>query len=201
MTMRVDSMVRLVGLYKELDMNENLAVEGKMIAPTVFLREAKIKKFMGHERKGFPLSYLMSGVFLTNRRLMLLILQELEALVLQKRGIPSLAGIEGSWFEIPTSAIYRVEVLRKELSKNKEMRMLFPTLSKHETVSTVEITYNGQRASGKLKEYIESLFSREGLARRFNAKNIEAIFDKVQLVGEKPVSIVPKLREFSKFKG
>jgi hypothetical protein len=193
-------MVRLVGLYKELGDNEHLMVEGKIIVPTVFVREAKVKKFMGHEKKGFPLSYLRSGVFLTNKRLMLLIFQELEALVLQKKGIPSLAGIEGSWFEIPTSAIYNVEVVSKELRKEKEMRMAFPALSKHETVSTVEIFYNGQRASGKLKEYMESIFNREGLAKRFNLKNIEAIFDKVQLVGEQTVGIVPKLRELSKFK-
>jgi hypothetical protein len=194
-------MVRLVGLYKELDANEHLVVEGRIIVPTVFVKEAKIKKFMGHERKGFPLSYFVSGVFLTNKRLMFLILQELEALVLQKRGIPSLAGIEGSWFEIPASAIYNVEVVRKELGKEKELRAVFPALSRHETVSTVEVFYNGQRASGKLKEYMESIFSREGMAKRFNLKNIEAIFDKVQLVGEQTVGIVPKLRELSKFKG
>jgi hypothetical protein len=193
-------MVRLVGLYKELDVNEHLVIEEKMIVPTIFVREAKIKKFMGHEKKGFPLSYLVSGVFLTNKRLMFLILQELEALVLQKKGVPSLAGIEGSWFEIPNSAIYNVEVIRKELSKDKEMRTVFPALSKHDTVSTVEIFYNEQRASGKLKEYIESIFNREGLAKRFNLKNIEAIFDKVQLVGEQTVGVVPKLRELSKFK-
>lgn len=193
-------MVRLVGLYKELGDNEHLVTEGKIIVPTVFVREAKVKKFMGHEKKGFPLSYLVSSVFLTNKRLMFLIFQELEALVLQKKRIPSLAGIEGSWFEIPTSAIYNVEVVRKELKKDKEMRAVFPALSKHKTVSTVEIFYNGQRASGKLKDYIESIFSRDGMAKRFNLKNIEAIFDKVQLVGEQTVGIVPKLREVSKFK-
>ncbi|MFQ6087247.1 MAG: hypothetical protein ACE5OV_04425 [Candidatus Bathyarchaeia archaeon] len=193
-------MVRLVGLYKELGDNEHLVIEGKIIVPTVFVREAKVKKFMGHEKKGFPFSYLVSGVFLTNKRLMFLIFRELEALVLQKRGIPSLTGIEGSWFEIPTSAIYNVEVVRKELKKDKEMRAVFPALSKQETVSTVEILYNGQRASGKLKDYIESIFSREGMAKRFNLKNIEAVFDKVQLVGEQTVGIVPKLREVSKFK-
>ena len=193
-------MVRLVGLYKELGDNEHLIVEGKIIVPTVFVREAKVKKFMGHEKKGFPLSYLRSGVFLTNKRLMLLIFQELEALVLQKKGIPSLTGIEGSWFEIPTSAIYNVEVVRKELKKEKEIRMVFPALSKQENVSTVEIFYNGQRASGKLKAYIESIFNRNGLAKRFNLKNIEAIFDKVQLVGEQTVGIVPKLKELSKLK-
>jgi len=193
-------MVRLVGLFKELGLNEHLVVEGRIIVPTIFVREVKVKKFMGHERKGFPLSYLVSNVFLTNRRLMFLIFQELEALVLQKKGIPSLVGIEGSWFEIPTSAIYNVEVVRKEIRKDKEMRGVFPTLSKHETVSTVEIFYNGQRASGKLKEYIESIFSRDGMTKRFNLKNIEATFDKVQLLGEQTVGLVPKLKEFSKFK-
>ncbi len=193
-------MVRLVGLYKELGDNEHLVIESKVIVPTVFVREAKVKKFMGHEKKGFPLSYLVSSVFLTNKRLMFLIFRELEALVLQKRGIPSLTGIEGSWFEIPTSAIYNVEVVRKELKKEREMRVVFPALSKQETVSTVEIFYNGQRTSGKLKDYIESIFNKDGMARHFNLKNIEAIFDKVQLVGEQTVGIVPKLRELSRLK-
>lgn len=187
-------MVRHVGLYKELKENEHLAIENKIVVPTVFVRETKVKKFIGREKKSFPLFYFVSGIFLTNKRLMFLIFREMQAHVLQKRGIPSLTGIEGSWFEIPTSAIFNVEVVQKELRKEKEMRKIFPALFDHEFVSTVEISYNGQRASGKLKEYIESIFNREDLAKHFNLKNIEAIFDKVQLVGEQTVGIVPKLR-------
>lgn len=193
-------MVRLIGLYKELSENEHLVVKGNIITPTVLMREAKVKKFMGHEKKRFPLSYLISNVYLTNKRLMFLIFRELEALVLQKKGIPVLTGIEGTWFEIPTSAIYNVGVVRKEISKDKELRAVFPALSKHDAVSTVEIFYNGKKASGKLKEYVESIFNREGLTTHFNLKNIEAIFDKIQLVGEQAVGIVPKLTELSKSK-
>jgi len=193
-------MVRLVGLYKELGDNEHLVIEGKIIAPTVFVREAKVKKFMGHERKGFPLSYLISNVYLTNKRVMFLIFRELEALVLQKRGIPGLTGIEGTWFEIPTSAIYNVDVVRKEINKDKALRTVFPALSKQDAVPTVEIFYNGQRASGKLKAYVESIFNKEGMVKHFNLKNIEAIFDKVQLLGEQTMGIVPKLTELSKSK-
>jgi hypothetical protein len=47
---------------------------------------------------------------------------------------------------------------------------------------------------------MESIFSRDGMAKRFNIKNIEATFDKVQLLGEQTVGLVPKLKEFSKFK-
>ena len=193
-------MVRLVGLYKELGDNEHLVIKEGVIAPTVFVREAKVKKFIGHERKGFPLSYLISNVYLTNKRLMFLIFQELEALVLQKRGIPGLTGIEGTWFEIPTSAIYNVEVIRKEVGRDKELRAVFPSLTRQDAVSTVEIFYNAHRASGRLKEYMQSIFNEDGMAKHFNLKNIEAIFDKVQLLGEQTMGIVPKLRELGKSK-
>lgn len=191
-------MVRLVGLYKELGDNEHLVMNGKIIVPTVFVREAEVKKFIGRERKGFPLSYFISNVYLTNKRLMFLIFRELEALALQKKGIPSLTGIEGTWFEIPTSAIYNVEVIRKEISKDKELRAVFPSLSKHDAVPTVEISYSRQRASGKLKAYVESIFNEEGMTKHFNLKNIEAIFDKVQLIGEQTMGMVPKLTQLSK---
>lgn len=191
-------MVRLIGLYKELGDNEHLVINGKIIVPTVFVREAEVKKFMGHERKGFPLSYVISNVYLTNKRLMFLIFRELEAQALQKKGIPSLTGIEGTWFEIPTSAIYNVEVIRKEISKDKELRAAFPSLSKHNAVPTIEISYNRQRASGKLKAYVESIFNEDGMTKHFNLKNIEAIFDKVQLIGEQTMGMVPKLTQLSK---
>jgi hypothetical protein len=71
-------------------------------------------------------------------------------------------------------------------------------LSKHDAVPTVEISYNRQRASGKLKAYVESIFNEDGMTKHFNLKNIEAIFDKVQLIGEQTMGMVPKLTQLSK---
>lgn len=194
-------MTRYVGLYKELDDNEQVKAESRLIAPTVLLKEVQVKKFMGHERKQFPISYLLANVYLTNKRLMFLIFREIEALILQKKGVPNLVGLEGSWFEIPTSAIHNVEAIQKQLSKEKEIRSLIPSLARQETVSIVEIAYNANKASGKLKDYIESMFNEQGISKRFHLKNIEETSDVLQIVGEQTVSILPTLTELTKTRG
>ena len=187
-------MVRYVGLYKELNENEHAIVENNVLTPTIFRKEIQVKKFIGHERKEIPVSCLMTNIYLTNKRLMFLIIREVEALVLRKKGVPTLSGIEGSWYEIPVSAIKNVEALNKELNKEKELKKLVPSLADKQTVSLVEITYEGRRTSGNLKEYMESMFDAEGLARMFNFKDVVELANKVQIVGEQNIGIVPKLK-------
>jgi len=186
--------VRYVGLYKELNENEHAIVENNVLTPTIFRKEIQVKKFIGHERKEIPVSCLMTNIYLTNKRLMFLIIREVEALVLRKKGVPTLSGIEGSWYEIPVSAIKNVEALNKELNKEKELKKLVPSLADKQTVSLVEITYEGRRTSGNLKEYMESMFDAEGLARMFNFKDVVELANKVQIVGEQNIGIVPKLK-------
>jgi len=187
-------MPRFVGLYKELRENEHAIVENGILAPTVFVKEVEFKKFLGRQRKDFPVSCLLANVYLTNKRLMLLVLHEFEAVMLRKKGIPALVGVEGSWYEIPVSAITSVEAFQKELRRDKEFRALIPSLADQEAVSVVEVSYRGQRTSGNLKEYIESIFDADGIAKIFNVKNIVGVADKVQMVGEKTVGLVPKLK-------
>jgi len=186
--------VRYVGLYRELNENEHAIVENNVLTPTIFRKEIQVKKFIGHERKEIPVSCLMTNIYLTNKRLMFLIIREVEALVLRKKGVPTLSGIEGSWYEIPVSAIKNVEALNKELNKEKELKKLVPSLADKQTVSLVEITYEGKRTSGNLKEYMESMFDAEGLARMFNFKDVVELANKVQIVGEQNIGIVPKLK-------
>jgi len=186
--------VRYVGLYRELNENEHAIVENNVLTPTIFRKEIQVKKFIGHERKEIPVSCLMTNIYLTNKRLMFLIIREVEALVLRKKGVPTLSGIEGSWYEIPVSAIKNVEALNKELNKEKELKKLVPSLADKQTVSLVEITYEGRRTSGNLKEYMESMFDAEGLARMFNFKDVVELANKVQIVGEQNIGIVPKLK-------
>ena len=187
-------MVRYVGLYRELNENEHAIVENNVLTPTIFRKEIQVKKFIGHERKEIPVSCLMTNIYLTNKRLMFLIIREVEALILRKKGVPTLSGIEGSWYEIPVSAIKNVEALNKELNKEKELKKLVPSLADKQTVSLVEITYEGKRTSGNLKEYMESMFDAEGLARMFNFKDVVELANKVQIVGEQNIGIVPKLK-------
>ncbi len=187
-------MMRYVGLYRELDTNESIVLENNVLTPTIFKKDVQVKKMIGHEKKEVPVSCLMANIYLTNKRLMFLIIREVEALVLRKKGVPTLSGIEGSWYEIPVSAITKVEALTKELGKDKELRALIPALASKKTVSLVEIVYNGQRTSGNFKEYMESMFDAEGLARMFNLKGVVELANKVQIVGEQNISIVPKLK-------
>ncbi len=187
-------MVRYVGLYKELNENEHAVVESNALTPTIFKKEVQVKKLIGHKTRDIPVSCFMTNVYLTNKRLMFLIIREVEALVLRERGVPTLSGLEGSWYELPISAIKRVEAIHKEVKKEKELKKMIPSLEDQKTVSTVEIAYEGRRTSGNFKDYMESMFDAEGLAKMFDLKNVVELADKVQLIGEQNVSIVPKIK-------
>lgn len=187
-------MVRYVGLYKELGENEFPVVESNVLTPTVFKKEVQVKKMIGHKREDIPVSCFMTNVYLTNKRLMFLIIREVEAVVLREKGVPALSGLEGSWYELPVPAITNVEAIHKEIKKEKELRRIVPSLGDQKTVSIVEITYEGLRTSGNFRDYMESMFDAESLARMFNLKNVVNLANKVQLIGEKSVSLVPKLK-------
>lgn len=187
-------MVRYVGLYRELGENEHAIVESNALTPTIFKKWVQVKKLIGHEKKEVPVSCFMTNIYLTNKRLMFLIIREVEALVLRKKGIPALTDLEGSWYEIPISAIKSVEAINTEVKKDRDLRELVPSLENQKTVSLVEISYEGRRTSGNFKEYMESMFDAEGLARMFNFKSVMELANKVEIVGEQNISIVPKLK-------
>jgi hypothetical protein len=187
-------MVRYVGLYKELAENEHAVVQSNALTPTIFKKEVQIKKLIGHKKEDIPVSCFMTNVYLTNKRLMFLIIREVEALILRQKGVPALSGLEGSWYELPVSAITNVEAINKEVKKEKDMRKIIPSLENQKTISVVEIAYEGQRTSGTFKDYMESMFDAKGLAGMFNLKNVVSLANKVQLIGEQNVSIVPKLK-------
>lgn len=183
-----------VGLYKQLNQNEQLIFENNSLTPAIFKKEVQVKKMIGHEKKEVPVSCFMINTYLTSKRLMFLILRENEALALRKKGVPTLSNLEGSWYEIPTSAIRNVEAINMAVSGDKELKELVPSLSSHETVSVVEITYEGERTSGNFKEYMESMFDAQGLARMFNLKEVVELANKVRIIGEQNISMVPKLK-------
>ena len=187
-------MTKFVGLYRELRENENAVIEDGILTPTVFVREVEFKKFLGSQRREFPVLCLMANVYLTDKRLMLLVLHEVEAIALKKRGIPTLMGIEGTWYEIPLTAIKNVTTIRKEIKKDKEFREIVPNLPDQEAISLTEISYEGDRASGSLKDYIKSIFDAEGMTKIFNVKNIIGLSDKIHMVSEQAISLVPKLK-------
>jgi len=187
-------MPRFIGLYKELNEDEHVIVENGILAPTIFVKGVEFKKFLGRQKRNFPILCLLTNVYLTNKRLMLLVLHEVEAIILRRKGIPALVGVEGSWYEIPVSAITSIETFRKELHKDKEFKNLILSLAGQEAVSVVEVSYKSHKTSGNLKEYIESIFDADGIAKMFNVKNIVDVVNKIQIVGEQTISLVPKLK-------
>lgn len=183
-----------VGLYKQLNQNEQLIFENNSLTPAIFKKEVQVKKMIGHEKKEIPVSCFMINTYLTSKRLMFLILRENEALALRKKGIPALSNLEGSWYEIPVSAIRNVEAINMAVGGDKELKELVPSLSSHETVSIVEIAYEGGRTSGNFKEYMESMFDAQGLAKMFNLKEVVELANKVRIIGKQNISMVPKLK-------
>jgi len=190
-------MPRFIGLYRELKENEHAVIEDGVLAPTVFVKEVEFKKFLGKQRKELPVSCLMTNIYLTNKRLMFLVLHEVEAVVLRKKGVPTLMGVEGSWYEIPITAITNVEAVQKEIRKDKEFRALMPNLSEKESIPLVEVSYESRKAAGSFKEYIESIFDPTGIQKIFDIKNVVGVKDKIQIIGEQTVSVVPKLKSLS----
>ena len=65
-------MAGFIGLFRELRDNEHTIVEDGILAPTLFIKEVEYKKFLGSQRREFPILCLMSNVYLTDKRLMLL---------------------------------------------------------------------------------------------------------------------------------
>jgi len=187
-------MARFIGLFRELRDNEHTIVEDGILAPTLFIKEVEYKKFLGSQRREFPILCLMSNVYLTDKRLMLLVLHEVEAMVLKKRGIPTLTGIEGSWYEIPLTAVKSVTVVRKEIKKDKEYKDILSKLSDQESLSLTEISYESEKASGSLKDYINSIFDVEGITKIFDVKNITAMSDKIHVISDEAISLVPKMK-------
>ena len=187
-------MTKFVGLYRELKDNEHVIVEDGILTPTVFIKEVECKKFLGSQRREFPILCLMSNVYLTNKRLMLLVLHGVEAVVFKKRGVPTLTGIEGSWYEIPVTAINGVAAIQKEIRKDREYKEMLPNLSAHETLPLIEISYESERAIGSLRDYIKSIFDAEGIAKIFNVKNVIAMSDKIHMLSDQAISLVPKIK-------
>jgi hypothetical protein len=188
------SMTSYVGLYKQLGHNEQRIFENNSLNAAIFKKKVRVKKMIGHEVKEFPVSSLMVSIYLTNRRLMFLVIRENDASGLRKRGVPALTGLEGSWYEIPVSTIRNVEAVYMEVSQDRELRELVPSMANQGTVSLVEIDYEGNRTSGNLTEYMASMFDAPGLAKIFGLKETVELGSIVQLIGDQNVSLVPKLK-------
>ena len=84
--------------------------------------------------------------------------------------------------------------MRKEIKKDKEYRDLLSKLSDQESLSLTEISYESEKASGSLKDYINSIFDVEGITKIFDVKNITAMSDKIHVISDEAISLVPKMK-------
>jgi hypothetical protein len=143
----------------------------------VFIKEADIKKLICRERKEVPISYAMTMIYLTNKRLVFLILYQVETRLLAERGAPSLSGVTGTWFEMPIFAITDVDIRPVLIRQDREMMRLveWGIIPNLERATAVELIYDEKMATGRIKDYMEPMlkmgFSQNCL-RRLNGFTI-----------------------------
>jgi len=194
--------VNLIGLFKKLKANEELTFETKIVTPVIFLKEAESRRLGMHRRQEVPISLCQTNIYLTNERLLFLVLYQLHASTVaksRKSKVSRLSGVSGTWFEMPLSAIRQVEMRPLKLLKGKEMRQFLEStypdkdeLNDFLKVPAVELIYDEQVAIGRVKDYMVSLLKMGLFGRMFT--KLENVYDKLLIAGEEIVSIMPALR-------
>lgn len=171
-------MSKKVGVYKELKSDEKLVFESRGTTPTVFVKGVDIKKWSGLETKEVPVAYSLTNVYLTNKRLMFLIHSSIEAQALKERPRPSRSSMVGTWFEMPISTIDLMDIMRKDIRKDEDIKRLAPSLSKRNNVEAVQLIYDKQRTTGITKNLIESMFN------AIKPGKVVKAYDKVYIIGK-----------------
>lgn len=192
----------LVGLFKKLKSTEEISFDTKMVTPVIFLKEVESKSLGMHKRQEIPISLCQANVYVTNERLLFLVLYQLDARTLsesKKTKTSRLSGVSGTWFELPLTAIQQIEMRPLKLLKGKWMeeffKLLFPDKDEFQELMkkpAVELVYDEQEAAGRIKDYMQALF-KVGFFGRMTTK-MEKAYDKLLITGEEVVSIIPTLR-------
>lgn len=193
----------LVGLFKKLKPREELSFDTKIVTPVIFLKEVESRRLGRHRRQEVPISLCQANIYLTNERLLFLVLYQLHASAvaeLKKAKVSRLSGVSGTWFEMPLSAIQQVEMRPLKVLKGKEIQRFFESvlpdkdeLNEFLKTPAVELIYDEQAATGRVKDYMVSLL-RMGFFGRIFTK-LEKAYDKLLIVGEEIVSVMPALRQ------
>ncbi len=182
-------MTGIAGVFKKLDSDENVVFQTKTTTPTIFVKGAQVKKWGGIETKEVPIAYSMANLYLTNKRLMFLIHSEIEAPALEEKKILSLSDVAGTWFEIPVPTIDNVEIVHKDIRKDENIKRFISSLSKRNTVELVQLIYDKQKTTGKMKELIDSIFKSTGV------KKVVGANDKIYIMGKEVYpSLVKQLK-------
>lgn len=200
--MEVRNIEDSIGLFKRLKSGEELSFDTKIVTPVIFLKEVESKRLGMHKRQEIPISLCQANVYLTNERLLFLVLYQLDARTVaefKKSKMSRLSGVSGTWFEMPLSSIQQIEMRPLQLLKGKEMeeffKLVFPDkdeLNQFMKIPAVELVYDEQAATGRIKDYMQALF-KMGFWGRITTK-LEKAYDKLLIAGEEIVSIIPTLR-------
>lgn len=200
--MEAEKTENLIGLFKKLKSVEELSFDTKIVTPVIFLKEVEYKRLGMHRRQEIPISLCQANVYVTSERLLFLVLYQLDARTVaefKKSKTSRLSGVGGTWFEVPLSAIQQVEMRPLKLLKGKEMeeffKLIFPDkdeLNQFMKTPAVELVYDEQAATGRIKDYMQALF-KMGFFGRITTK-LEKAYDKLLIAGEEIVSIIPTLR-------
>lgn len=192
------AMTKFLGIFRELPEEEELVFTPKSSVPTLFAREMEIRKLMGVERKEQPLIYAVAYPYLTDKRLIILALHQVESKTLTERKAPRMAARSGAWLDIPLSSISVAELRSIEVKKDRDLSGFLDWSGFREALversPAIEVIYDEKQASGKVKDYID-LVAEMGLIVK-DPRKVERSYDKVFLIGEMMVEdFLPLLKE------
>ena len=171
-------MGKMVGMFKKLDAGENVVFQTKTTTPTIFVKGAQVRKWKGYETKEVPIAYSMAKLYLTNKRLLFLIHSEIEARALEEGKSLGLSDVAGTWFEIPILTIDDVNIVRKDIRKDENIKRFISSLSKRDTVELVQLIYDKRKTTGKMKELIDSAF------KKIHLKKVVGVNDEIYVMGK-----------------
>ena len=184
----------LIGIYKELDSGESLLHNGVIHTDVIFVKEAEIKKVIGKERKEVPVSISSCFVYMTSKRIIFLKLFELSASELSEN-VNLLSGVSGTFYEIPLSAIKNVDMRPIKINKNDVDRFerFFGANKNILDRPNLEIVYEEKEATGRAKDYMESMLQRGALSKLWG--KVQMVYDKIFILGEQSVILEPIIAE------
>jgi len=185
---------KIIGLYKVLDNDDEIISESHALVPVLQVKEAFLKKALNRtERRDMPISLSQCKVFLTRKKLVFLILKQ--QFTGEFGGQETQSGIVGTWFEIPTKSLIDYEIRPLDLhGYSKDFRNDLAEVLDDDQQSCLEIIYDEKEASGRSKDYIESMMKRGKLSKMFG--KVVNITDKIMILGSDAVALAPNLKQF-----
>lgn len=185
-----------VGIYKLLENDEKIVTQSVVQTEVIFVKEAEIKKVLGQERKEVPLSISSSMFYLTNHRIIFLKLFEMWTNDVRKEMKETrVIAASGTFFELPLTAVIGVEMRQIRLNKNDKDR--FVEIFGNESIlerPALEIIYDEKAATGRAKDYMESMLDRNIVSRLWG--KVEMVYHKILVLGEQAVTLQPALSEY-----